>query len=110
MKPTLVAYVQAEIDGEGSITTNKRYNCQIAGAGVGIYDITIGQGGVDDPRMSASIVPRTALPGGAGTTRSPVLSSTSDTVKRVQFYNDAGALADPTGFVIAINRYPASIQ
>lgn len=101
MEPKVAAIANVVIDGEGSITSQRNYNCQIAGAGVGLYDITIGEGGADNTFLLPSVVNTgNAAVAGANVT------STSDTVKRVSFFAAGGAAVDPAGFTLQFLRYP----
>lgn len=109
MEPKIVAWLVAEIDAEGSITSSRGYNCQVAGGGAGIYDVTIGEGGGDESVIMTTVTPFTAAVGGAASARGPVVHHTSDTVKRVEFFDDADAAADPSGFLVEFKRYPSSI-
>lgn len=105
MEPKTVAYVRASIDGEGIVTAERRYNCTLAKSGTGDYDITIGEGGADLRLCMVDAVSQTASAAGATSVRAPSVIHTSDTVKKVQFRNDAGDVTDPAGFWIEIKRY-----
>lgn len=106
MEPKTIAWFRAHIDQEGSIVNSVGYNCQIAGNGTGDYNITIGEGGADGNVCMTSLVPETAAAGGAGSARAGTVHHTSDTVKQIRFFDDAGAAADPAGFWVEFKRYP----
>lgn len=106
MEPKMVAYGVATVDAEGSIDTLRTYNCEVVGTGVGIYTLSLGQGGVDKDLSSISVVARAGAAGGAGTARAPTVVQSSDVTKQLLFTDDAGALADPAGFWFEIKRYP----
>ncbi len=107
MEPKTIGWAQVSIDAEGSITSARTYNVQVVGAGVGIYNVTIGgDGGVDSLLDQFHVVPQTGAVGGAGTARIPTVNDTSDTVKQVLFFDDAGVAADPSGFWLEVKRYP----
>lgn len=105
MEPKTVAYAQVSVTG-GAITSSRRYNCTVTRTGAGIFEVVIGEGGVDRFLCSSCIAPQVSAAGGAGTARSPSLAHTTDTTKVILFTNDAAAAADPAGFWFEIKRYP----
>lgn len=106
MQPKIVAYCQATIDAEGSITSTSAYNCQITDAGVGDFNITLGEAGVDSGSMMPVVTPVSGAAGGAGTAVNATVHSTNDTTVRVRFFDDAGVAVDPPGFLFEAKRYP----
>ncbi len=94
MEQKVVAWGRVTFDAEGGVVASRLYNCSVAdvGAGVGDFNVTIGNGGVDRQLCQIKLRASSATAVGAnGTT-----SHTSDTVKRIQFRDAAGTLAAPT--------------
>ncbi len=98
MEEKVVAFMHATIDGEGTPIPDRAYNCTLAVNGVGDYTVTIGQGGVDRQLCQIVLTSETS-------TRNPSTIHTSDTAKRIQFRDAAGALAD-SSFNIEIKKLP----
>lgn len=102
MEPKTIAYAHVTFDGEGGVVAARLYNCTVAdaGAGVGDFNLTLGQGGADRQLCQCVITPEDT----ATCTGSTI--HTSDTVKRIQFRDDAGALAAPVRAWIEVKRMP----
>lgn len=92
MDSKMVGFMQFDT-GAGSVTPNRAYNCTIVRTADGDYNITLGQGGVDGALCDVSAVATSGAAAGAGTARVVNVTHTSDTVKRVQIRDDAGAFA-----------------
>jgi hypothetical protein len=76
------------IDAAGVLLAGR--NMTSSRFGAGIFDLTIGGGvEVDGAELMPTIVPE-----GVGGAAIPDFINTSDTVKRVQFYTDAGGAVD----------------
>lgn len=105
MNPKLAAFI-AFTPGNPPVVA-KAYNCTVARVAAGDYNITVGEGGVDQSYAAITPTVGTGAAGGATTARIPSVIQTSDTVKRVQTRDDAGTLADASYLTVAIERLPA---
>lgn len=106
MEPKTIAFAQVSI-AANAITSSRRYNCTVGRNGAGDYTLVIGgSGGADEQVCMVTVVPQTAAAGGAGTTRAPSVTNSSDVAKQIIFFDDANAAADPAGFWLEIKRYP----
>lgn len=105
MESRLVAFA-AFATGAGTVTPVRMYNCTIARTADGDYDLTIGQGGVDVSLMIVASNARAGAAAGAGTARIVNVTSTSDTVKRIQIRDDAGVFAIAEAVHIEIKKMP----
>lgn len=103
MEPTIIAYARIRFTQEG-VVASPAYNCTAAdaGSGVGDFDLTIGEGGVDRTQCQIVVI------GDSGGLAAPSVIHTSDTVKRIQFRDAAGALVTPTNNVawVEVHRLP----
>lgn len=105
MEPKTIGWAVVTV-ADGAITTRRLYNMTVTRDDVGLYDIVIGQGGADDDLCMTNIFPVTGDAGGAATARAPLINHTNASQKIVSFFDDAGALADPTAFIVEFKRYP----
>lgn len=97
MEEKVVAYMHATID-ENVLIVDRAYNCTLAENAAGDYSLTVGQGGVDRHLCQIVVSAETAE-------RAATTIHTSDTVKRIQFRDAAGALAS-SSFNIEIKKLP----
>lgn len=105
MEAKLIAFVNF-VPGNPP-TVAKAYNCTVARTAAGDYNVTIGEGGGDASQTMVTATAGTAAGAGAGTARCPSVIQTSDTVKRIQTRDDAGALADAALLSVMVERLPA---
>ncbi len=107
MEPKIAAYAYVTFD-EGAVTAQVAYNCTVAdaGAGDGDFNLTIGEGGVDRELCIIKAIAETAAGDGATSARNASTIHTSDTVKRIQFRDDAGTIVAPVAAWIEIKRMP----
>ncbi len=101
MEEKVVAFAHVTWANAGIPQATRAYNCTVAaGAVPEEINVTIGEGGAD--RTLCQIV---AVANRAGLA-SPSTIHTSDTVKRIQFRDAAGALVAPLTAYIEIKRLP----
>lgn len=101
MEEKIVAFARVTWT-EAGVVAQSAYNCTVAdaGSGVGDIDVTIGEGGVDRTLCQIVVTPDIVAASAATTIH------TSDTVKRIQFRDDSGALTTPDGAWIEVKRLP----
>ncbi len=113
MRKTLVAFMRATNDQEGTPVANRAYNCYFApgGAavnGTGDYNLTLGKGGANIDNTIAEIEVELLENDAGGLVASMI--PTSDTVKRLQFRTALnGAFVDPVGFAVSVYRLSPAI-
>lgn len=96
MDSKLVAHAVFDT-GAGTVTPQRLYNCTVTRTADGDYDITMGNaqgvGGVAEDVCEMRYFVTAGEIAGIGTARLLSVIHTSNTVKRVQVRNDAGAFA-----------------
>lgn len=107
MRKILVAFARATC-AEGSVTTDRAYNCALSFTADGDYNVTIGKGGANDDNEAIEVEAELAAGDAVGSVPSAI--STSNTVKRLQFRTAAaGALKEPAGFAVSVYRLSPAI-
>lgn len=98
MKAETIAYAYVQV----SPPLGRFFNCVLSANAAGDYNLTIGGSGGADLEVCNVIVASGA--GSVGSIQSVI--HTSNTVKRIQFRDDEGVIADPDSFWVEIKRYP----